>query len=81
MAWINVIPAEDAEGDLLEVYINHELDEGPIFPPYEVMTNNGTALKKLIEFQDAVRFGESPLSRLQREFIATYTTGLFECVF
>ncbi len=81
MAWIRVIPAEEAEGDLLDVYIDHELDQGPMFPPYEVMTNNGTALKKLVDFQHAIRFGDSPLSRLQREFIATYTTGLFGCVF
>jgi alkylhydroperoxidase family enzyme len=81
VAWIDVIPSEDAEGDLLQVYIDHEIDEGPIFPPYEVLTNNGPALLGLTKFQQAVRFGPSPLSRLQREMIATLTSAATGCVF
>lgn len=81
MAWIDVVPSEEAEGDLLQVYIDHEIDEGPIFPPYEVLTNNGPALLGLTRFQQAVRFGSSPLSRLQREMIATLTSAATGCVF
>jgi hypothetical protein len=81
MAWIDVIPAEDATGDLLQVYIDHEIDNGPIFPPYEVLTNNGPALLALTRFQHSVRFGDSPLTRFQREMIATLSTGLDDCVF
>lgn len=81
MAWIDVIPAEDATGELLQVYINQEIDAGPIFPPYEVLTNNGPALLALTRFQNAVRFGDSPLTRFQREMIATLSSGLDDCVF
>lgn len=81
MAWIDVVPAEEASAELLQVYIDHEIDKGPIFPPYEVLTNNGPALLALTHFQHAVRFGDSPLSRFQREMIATLSTGLSDCVF
>ncbi len=81
MPYISTVASEDAEGDLLDVYIAHEIDQGVIFAPYEVLTNNGPALKALTEFQHAVRFGESPLSRFQREMIATLTSGATGCVF
>lgn len=81
MPYIKTVPSEDAQGDLLDVYVAHEIDSGVIFPPYEVLTNNGPALKALVEFQQAVRFGDSPLSRLQREMIATLTSGATGCVF
>ena len=79
--YIKTVPSEEAEGDLLDVYIAHEIDQGVIFPPYEVLTNNGPALKTLVEFQRAIRFGDSPLTRLQREMIATLTSGATDCVF
>ncbi|MEZ4521183.1 MAG: hypothetical protein R3A46_06020 [Thermomicrobiales bacterium] len=81
MPHIKTVASEDAEGDLLDVYIAHEIDEGVIFAPYEVLTNNGPALKTLVDFQDAIRFRESPLTRLQREMIATLTSGATGCVF
>ncbi len=81
MPHIKPVGSEDAHGDLLDVYVAHEIDAGVIFPPYEVMTNNGPALKTLVDFQQAVRFGDSPLSRLQREMIATLTSGATGCVF
>ncbi|MEZ4572008.1 MAG: carboxymuconolactone decarboxylase family protein [Thermomicrobiales bacterium] len=46
-----------------------------------MLTNNGPALKTLVDFQDAIRFRESPLTRLQREMIATLTSGATGCVF
>jgi alkylhydroperoxidase family enzyme len=81
MPYIKPVSAEDAEGDLLDVYIQHEIDEGIIFAPYEVLTRNGPALKTLVDFQHAIRFKDSPLSRLQREMIATLTSGATGCVF
>lgn len=81
MAWINVVPAEEATGDLLDVYDLYDIASGPMFPPYEVLTNNGPALKALQNFSHTVRFGESPLTRFQREMIATLTAGATRCLF
>lgn len=81
MAWIEVVSAEQARGELKAVYDKFNIDSGPMFTPYEVMTLNGPALLALEAFQDAVRFGDSPLSRLQREMIATLVSGLADCVF
>ncbi len=81
MAWIRVVTAEEAEGDLLDVYRKYKLDSGPIFNPYEVLTNNGPALKRFDDFQKRLRFGDSPLTRLQRELIATHVSVLNRCTF
>lgn len=80
MAWINVIPVEAAEGDLREAYHLLGIDTGSA-PPYEVLTNNGTAMLRHAQFSHAVRFGPSPLTRLQREMIATYVSARNGCVF
>lgn len=81
MAWIDIIPAEKATGALSRVYDKMQIESGPIFAPYEVMTLNGPALLALEAFQHAVRFEDSPLSRTQREMIATLVSGLADCVF
>lgn len=80
MAWIRVIPVEDAEGDLLEAYNQLGISSGSA-PPYEVLTNNGTAMLHHARFSHAVRFGPSPLTRVQREMIATYVSAINGCVF
>ena len=81
MAWIEVVPAEDAQDELREVYEKVKISEGPIFTPYEVMTLNGPGLKALEDFQRVLRFGDSPLTRLQRELIATQVSVLNKCTF
>ncbi len=80
MAWIKVVPVEDAEGDLLEAYRTLGIGTGSA-PPYEVLTNNGTAMYRHAQFSQAVRFGPSPLSRLRREMIATFVSAINGCVF
>lgn len=81
MAWIDVVPSERATGALKELYDKFKVESGPIFTPYEVMTLNGPALQALEAFQHVVRFEESPLTRTQREYIATLVSGLADCVF
>lgn len=81
MAWIRVVTAEEADGDLLDVYKDNDITSGSMFPPYEVLTNNGPALKALQTFSHTLRFGDSPLSRFQREMIATLTASATHCLF
>ncbi len=80
MAWIRVIPAEDAHDELREAYALLGIERGSA-PPHEVLTNNGPVMLQQIRFSQALRFGPSPLSRLQREMIATYVSALNGCVF
>lgn len=81
MPWIRVVHAEEAEGDLKLAYERANVDSGPMWPPYDVLTNNGPGLIRLMEFSDSVRFGPSALSRLRREMIATYVSALNDCFF
>jgi alkylhydroperoxidase family enzyme len=80
MAWIQVIPVEEADGDLLEAYRLLGVEAGSA-PPYEVLTNNGPAMLRHVQFSQTIRFGPSPVTRLQREMIATYVSALNGCVF
>lgn len=81
MPWIPVIPAEEAEGDLLEAYRHLGIESGDMTPPYDVVTLNGPVILRQMRFSDAVRFGDARLSRLRREMIATYVSALNHCVF
>ncbi len=81
MPWIKTVPAEEAEGDLKDVFDKHKITAGRMFTPYEPLTLNGPALKLLAEFQTAVRFGQSDLTRVQRELIAAHVSALNDCTF
>lgn len=81
MPWIRTVPAEGAEGALAEVFARYKIEKGRMFTPYEVFTNNGPALAAVAALNDAVRFGPSDLSRVQRELIAAYVSSLNACTF
>jgi alkylhydroperoxidase family enzyme len=81
MAWVNVVHAEAADDDLARAYEILGIDNGSIGPPYEGLTNNGPVLLSLLHLSRAARFGPSPLTRLQREMIATVVSAINHCVF
>jgi alkylhydroperoxidase family enzyme len=45
------------------------------------MSQNGEAMRDSMRFYGTVMFGESPLSRSQREMIAVVTSQINECVY
>jgi alkylhydroperoxidase family enzyme len=81
MPWIKTVLAEEAEGDLKDVFVARKIERGRMFTPYEVFTLNGPALKTLDTMQTVIRFGPSDLSRVQRELIAAYVSALNDCTF
>jgi hypothetical protein len=81
MAWVRIIPAEESTGDLSEAYERVGIEAGPMSLPFEGLTNNGSALLKLMKFTSEARFGPSSLSRLQKEMTATYVSAINHCVF
>ena len=81
MPWIPVIPAEEAESDLLAAYRHLGIEAGDMTPPYDVVTLNGPVILRQMQFSDAVRLGDFSLSRLRREMIATLVSALNHCVF
>ena len=45
------------------------------------MTNNGAGLAAVAQLNNALRFGPSEISRVQREMIAAYVSALNDCTF
>jgi alkylhydroperoxidase family enzyme len=73
------VPHEEAEGLLKE-----QLDEaveraGRIWHIVHVMSLNPEAMRDSIGFYLTIMMGDSPLSRVQREMLATVVSAELEC--
>jgi hypothetical protein len=95
MPWIKVIPDNEAEGELKEVYKKlHEQRKGekiiqerntdaggpPISPPM-LHSLNPKAMWHTAELMWEIMRGESRLTTAQREMIATVTSATLHCRF
>lgn len=79
MPWIDQIPHEEATG-----LLKRELDAavrraGRVWHIVHVMSLNPEAMRDSIRFYRTIMFGESPLSRVQRELLATVTSAELDC--
>ncbi len=79
MPWIEQIPHEDAAG-----LLKRELDAavrraGRVWHIVHVMSLNPEAMRDSIRFYRTIMFGESPLTRVQRELLATVTSAELDC--
>lgn len=92
MPWINVLPEKEAEGELKEVYgklreqrksekiIQERSAESPITPPM-LHSLNPKAMWHAAELMWELMRGESRLTTVQREMIATVTSATLNCRF
>jgi alkylhydroperoxidase family enzyme len=75
-AWIETVPEAGAEGELADLYrrfgapVAHILRASSLNPP---------VLRTHYELYRAIMYGPSPLSRVQREMIATVVSLLNQC--
>lgn len=79
MPWIRQVPIEEATGLLKE-----ELDAamgraGRVWHIVHIMSLNPRVLKSSMEHYKAIMFGPSPLSRVQREMLATVVSAEVGC--
>lgn len=79
MPYIKQISDEDATGA-----VKRELDKahqraGRVWNIVRIMTPNPQALKASMQLYGALMHGESPLSRMQREILATVVSTCNEC--
>ncbi|MGH2655631.1 MAG: peroxidase [Actinomycetota bacterium] len=79
MPWIEQIPHESAAG-----LLKRELDAavrraGRVWHIVHVMSLNPEAIRDSIRFYRTIMFGESPLTRVQRELLATVTSAELDC--
>jgi len=79
VAWIKIIPPEQAEGPLAEVYESAVRRAGKVFHILRIQSLNPAVLRASIEMYLHVMFGPSPLSRTHREMIATVVSRVNDC--
>lgn len=81
MSWITEIPREEATG-----LLRRELDAaveraGRVWKIVQVMSLNAPVLRATMEQYAAIMFGPSPLSRCQRELLATVVSAELDCFY
>ncbi len=79
MAWIRTFSDDEAQGPLKRHYDDAIRRAGRIYNIVRVMSLNPAALKASMDFYLALMFGPSPLSRAQREILATVVSRANRC--
>jgi len=79
MPWIHQIPLPEATGLLRQLYDDAIRRAGRVWNIVHVMSLNPPVLRDSIGFYMAVMFGPSPLSRVQRELLATVVSSEAGC--
>ncbi len=81
MSWVTEIPREQATG-----LLRRELDaaverSGRVWKIVQVMSLNAPVLRATMGQYAAIMFGPSPLSRVQRELLATVVSAEVGCFY
>jgi alkylhydroperoxidase family enzyme len=79
MAWIKLIDEGAATGLLARIYDAAIRRAGRVFEILKVQSNNPRTLKASMDIYSAAMFGLSPLSRVQREMLATVVSRANAC--
>jgi hypothetical protein len=79
MPHIHVIPPEEAQGSTKRGYDEALQRAGRIWNIVSIMGQNGETLRASMGIYRCIMFGESPLSRAQREMIAVVTSQANDC--
>jgi alkylhydroperoxidase family enzyme len=75
------IPPDAAEGTLAREYDKALRRADRIWGIVAIQSHNAESLRESMRLYSSVMFGESPLTRAQREMIAVVTSQANECVY
>lgn len=81
MPWIKQIPVTEATGELKQQFDKALSRAGRVWHIVHVMSLNPRVMRASMEFYLAVMFGPSPLTRVQRELLATVTSAELDCFY
>ena len=81
MAWIRTIALHEATGRLKQTYDEAIRRAGRVFNILRVQSLNPPVLDASLEQYKAVMFSPSPLSRAQRETLATVSSWANNCFY
>lgn len=79
MAWIKTVPPAEASGELLEQYKRMRDPVGNVANILGVHSLNPSALRGHFDLYRTLMFGQSELSRAQREMIAVVVSKTNAC--
>jgi alkylhydroperoxidase family enzyme len=81
MPHIRLIDPDDATGDLAGEYDAAVERAGKVYNIVRSMSPNPLVLNRSMELYRAIMFGPSPLSRQERELLATVVSAVNECYY
>ena len=81
MPHLDLIDPDDATGLLKEEYDAAVERAGKVFNIVRSMSLNPTVLSRSMELYKTIMFGPSPLSRQERELLATVVSAENECYY
>lgn len=81
MAYIRQLSDGEAEGDAARELDASRKRAGRVWNIVRIMTPNPAVLRASMQLYRAVMYGESPLSRRQREFLAVVVSHENGCVY
>jgi len=81
MPWIRQVSHEESTGLLRQEFDKAVQRAGRIWNIVRIMSLNPRALKASMEQYGAIMHGQSPLSREQREMLATVVAATLGCVY
>lgn len=79
MPWIKQIPIAEATGVLKEEFDAAIARAGRVWHIVHIMSLNPEAMRASMQLYGALMHGPSPLSRLQREMLATVVSAELAC--
>ena len=79
MAFIETIDIQNAKGIVKEEYEKGIKRSGKVFNILKIMSRSPAALRESMQMYLAIMFGDSDLSRAQREMLATVVSGVNHC--
>jgi alkylhydroperoxidase family enzyme len=77
--YIQTIKPEDADGLLARLYKAAASRSGKVFKVLQISSLNPDVLRAWIQLYRAVMFGDSPLSRSERELVAVSVSWANRC--
>jgi alkylhydroperoxidase family enzyme len=81
MPWIHQIPIAEAAGLLKQQFDAALKRAGRVWHIVHIMSLNPRALRDSIRFYSTIMMGESPLTRMQREMLATVVSAELRCYY
>ncbi|MBS1252931.1 MAG: hypothetical protein MAG451_01974 [Anaerolineales bacterium] len=79
MPWIEQVPISEATGLLKKLFDQAIERAGRVWHIVHIMSLNPRVLRASLSFYTAIMLGKSPLSRAQRELLATVVAAELGC--